>query len=186
MDDTLNNYQVSAQKSLNHIREELKSIRTGKAHPSLVENLIVDAYGGQSKLKLMELSTIMADSASSLVITPYDQSTVQDIEKAVLKSPLGISPIVSGNKISLRFPALSEEQRLKLLKVVSQAVEEEKHVVRNHRDEARRKIKNLFESKEITEDEKFRLEKEIDLASQKIMDELYSIKEKKEKELMEI
>lgn len=176
----------SAQKALSHFKDELNSIRTGKSNPALLESLVVETYGGQSKLKLMELATILTEGPTSLIITPFDPTTIADIEKAILKSPLGISPLVQSDRIIAKIPPLSAEQREKFVKLLGQKSEEKKNVIRFLRDEARKKIRNLFVGKEITEDEKFRLEKEIDLTTQNITDELQKIKENKEKEIMEL
>lgn len=186
MDPILTQFKQSADKVISFLREDLKSIRTGKANASLVENLVVDAYGGQSKLKLLELSTITTEGPSALSIVPYDPSTLGDIEKAILKSPLGISPSVQGNRILAKIPVLSQEQREKFIKVVGQKIEEKKNQVRGFRDEARRKIKTQFEAKEISEDVKFRLEKEIDTQTKIYMEQLQKMKENKEKEIREI
>ena len=168
------------------LKEDLKSIRTGRASPSLVENLLVETYGGQSQLRLLELATIMTDGPSALSITPYDPSVLQDIEKAILKSPLGLTPATQGTKIIIRIPSLNTEQREKYIKVVGDKVEEKKVTIRNHRDDVRRLIKTAFEKKTMSEDEKYRLEKEIDLQSTKFMEEINKIKENKEQEIREV
>lgn len=186
MDPIISDFKQSIEKAISHLMEDLKSIRTGKANPSLVENIVVETYGGQSKLRLMELSTIMANGPSGLIVTPFDSTILSDIEKAILKSPLGVSPVIQGNKIILKFPPLSQEQREKLAKVAQQNVEETKQIIRNHRDDARKKIKQLHESKEMTEDEKFRIEKVIDIQTHKLMETIQKVKESKEKEIMEI
>ncbi|KKQ01797.1 MAG: ribosome recycling factor [Candidatus Roizmanbacteria bacterium GW2011_GWA2_36_23] len=184
--DFVNQFKQQSLQSINVLKDDLKSIRTGRATPSLVENIVVEVYGGQTKLKLVELSNIASDGPSSLSLTPYDVSTISDIEKAILKSPLGISPVVQGNRIIVRIPPLSQEQREKMLKLVGQKIEEKRVVVRNQRDSIRKSIKSSFESKELTEDQKYRLEKDIDDSSQKIMQEIDVIKTSKEKEVMEI
>ncbi|OGK18513.1 hypothetical protein A2866_00880 [Candidatus Roizmanbacteria bacterium RIFCSPHIGHO2_01_FULL_39_8] len=186
MDPILTHFEQSTIKVINFLKEDLKSIRTGKANPSLIENLVVEAYGGQSRLKLLELATLTVEGPSALGITPYDPSTISDIEKAILKSPLGISPAVQGNRILAKIPALSQEQREKFTKIVAQKIEEKKNQIRGARDEARRKIKSQFEAKEISEDEKFREEKDIDNLTKNYMEELQGIKESKEKEIREI
>lgn len=182
----IEDFKQQSEKTLLYLKEDLKSIRTGKSNPALLENLIIETYGGQTKSRLMELATIVGEGPSALSVTPYDPSTLADIERAILKSALGISPAVQGNRIIARIPPLSQEQREKYSKLVSQKVEEKKNVIRGFRDEARRKIKQQFEAKEIREDEKFKFEKDIDAASQQIMDELHLIRDNKEKEIMEI
>ncbi len=182
---------LSEIKSFNHkaisqLKEDLKSIRSGRANPALLENLIAEVYGGSTKLKLLELASIMTEGPSALTIVPFDPSTTSDIERAILKSPLGLTPQVQGSRITVRIPPLSQEQREKLLKVISQSIEEKKQMIRNYRDEARKKLKAQLEKKEITEDDKFRTEKEIDNITQEANTEIQSIRENKEKEIMEV
>lgn len=184
--DPLTEFKQQSLKVIENLKEDLKSIRTGRATPSLVENMMVEAYGGQSKLRMLELATITTDGPSALSIAPFDPSVLTDIEKSILKSPLGISPVVQGNKITLHIPALSQEQREKFIKLVGQKVEERKGIVRNLRDNARKSIKISFEKKEITEDDKFRQEKEIDIASQKYVEEIELHREHKETEIREV
>ncbi|HEX7542594.1 MAG TPA: ribosome recycling factor [Patescibacteria group bacterium] len=184
--DIISAFNQQSSKTIASLKEDLKSIRTGRASPSLVENLNVETYGGQTKLRLLELATIVTEGASSLSISPFDPSVIQDIEKAILKSPLGLTPATQGTKIIIRIPSLNTEQREKYIKVVREKVEEKKITIRNHRDDSRRIIKNSFEKKEMSEDEKYRLEKEIDTQSTKFMEEINVIKENKEKEIMEV
>lgn len=186
MNPVIEEFKILTQKTASHLKEDLKSIRTGRANPSLVEGVVVETYGGQTKLKLMELATIINEDAMILSITPYDPSTIQDIEKAILKSPLGLNPQVQGTKITLRIPPLSEEQRNKMTKLIHQMVEEKKTAVRNFRDDMRRKIKHMFEAKTLTEDQKFRFEKEIDTQTQEVMESIKTIKEHKDSEIMEV
>ncbi len=186
MDPIINDFSQSAQKVINNLKEELKSIRTGRASPSLIENLVVETYGGQAKLRLLELASIATEGVSALSVSPFDPSTLADIERAILKSPLGLSPIVQGNRIIIKIPSLSQEQREKLTKLIGSKVEEKKVIIRNQRDDARKKIKLKLEAKEITEDNKFRLEKEIDNKTQNFMEEIQALKANKEKEIMAV
>ena len=184
--DIVSTFNQQATKTVASLKEDLKAIRTGRASPSLVENLVVETYGSQTKLRLLELSTIMTDGPSSLTITPFDPSTLQDIEKAILKSPLGLTPSVQGSRIIIRVPSLNTEQREKYVKVVGEKIEEKKVTIRNQRDNARKIIKTSFEKKEMGEDEKYHLEKEIDNQATKFMEEINNIRENKEKEIMEV
>ena len=152
----------------------------------MFENLVVEKYGEQTKLKLQELATIGHEGPTLIVITPFDPSTSQDIEKAILKSPFGFTPAPQGNRILLKVPPLSEEQRNKFVKAVNQIIEEKKNTLRNFRDEARKNVKTRFERKEITEDDKFRLEKDIDTLSQSFMDQIAQLKEQKEADIMQV
>lgn len=179
-------FTQSVQKSIDHLKEDLKSIRTGKANPALIENLTIQAYNGQTKLRLMEMATMTIQNANSIIIMPFDPATIRDIEKSILSSPLGFSPQVQGQNILVKIPQLTQEQREKMRKLVGQKIEEKRVLTRNFRDEARKKIKSLLDDKQISEDEKYRLEKEIDDLTKKYIDEIQKIRESKEKEIMEI
>jgi len=184
--DLISEFKQNSQKTIDFLKEDLKSIRTGRASPSLVENLVVETYNGQTKLRLLELATIITEGPQALLIIPFDPSVLLDIEKSVLKSPLGLTPAVQGSKIIIRIPSLNTEQREKYIKIVGEKVEEKKVTIRNHRDDTRRIIKTAFEKKEMGEDEKYRLEKEIDSQTTKFMEEINNIKESKENEIREV
>lgn len=186
MDSLLQNFQYNANKTIQTLKDELKLIRTGRASPALIEDLLVETYGGQAKLKLLELATITTEGPASLLIAPFDLSVIIDIEKAILKSSLGLSPATQGSKILIKIPPLSEEQREKIIKLISQKIEEKKNIIRTHRDDVRRKIKSQLEQKAITEDEKFRQEKEIDNLTHRTIEELQKVKEAKETEISQV
>lgn len=186
MNPIIQEYKQHIQKAVELLKEDLKSIRTGRATPALVENLQVTTYGGSTVLKLREIATITTEGATMLVIVPFDPSTNQDIEKAIMTAAIGLSPASQGTRILVKVPPLDEEQRMKFAKLAGQMVEEKKVSIRGNRDDARRKIKHLVDKKELTEDDKFRFEKEIDDATQKINEEIQSIKEAKEKEIMSV
>lgn len=182
----LTQFKSNLQQTIQALKEELKGIRTGRANPAMVEELPVEAYGGSMTMRLRELATITTDGASALLIAPFDPSTIQDIEKAILKSPLGVSPQTQGTRITVRIPPMSQEQRDKYVKLVGQMVEEKRAIVRNHRDDIRKKIKDEFEKKTLTEDDKYRIEKEIDTLTQKMNESIASVKTAKDAELQEV
>lgn len=182
----LSAFKLSLQQTITALKEELKAIRTGRANPAMIEDIIIDAYGGSTKLRLKELSTITTDGASALLIAPFDPSTIQDIEKGILKSPLGITPQTQGTRITIRIPPMSTEQRDKYSKLVGQMIEEKRSIVRNHRDDVRKKIREEFDHKTITEDDKYRQEKEVDTLTQKANEDIAAIKATKEKEIQEV
>lgn len=184
--DIVSNFKQSTQKTILALKEDLKAIRTGRATPALVENVQVVTYNGTTTLKLKEVATITTEGSQTLVVTPFDPSTTGDIEKGIMTSAIGLSPASQGTRILVKIPPLSQEQREKFIKLSSQKVEERRVSVRGLRDDARRKIKAQLEQKTITEDTRFRLEKEIDTASSEAMDEMDAIKESKEKEIREI
>ncbi|MBI2051973.1 ribosome-recycling factor [Candidatus Roizmanbacteria bacterium] len=184
--DFVSEFKGLSEKTILQLKEDLKVLRTGRANPVLVENLPVSTYGGQTTLKLMEMATITTEGPVDLLIVPFDPSTIADIEKAILASALGLSAQVQGTKIIVKVPQLSQEQREKLKKVVSQKVEERKEIIRNHRDDMRKKIRSRLEKKEITKDAKFRFEKELDTVTHSYMDGIQKIRENKEREIMEV
>lgn len=182
----LTQFKSNLQQTVQALKEELKGIRTGRANPAMVEELSVETYGGSMTMRLRELATITTDGATALLIAPFDPSTIQDIEKAILKSPLGVSPQTQGARITVRIPPMSQEQRDKYVKLVGQMVEEKRSVVRNHRDDIRKKIKDEFEKKTLTEDDKYRIEKEIDSLTQKANESIAEVKSLKDSELQEV
>ncbi|MBP9690886.1 ribosome-recycling factor [Candidatus Woesebacteria bacterium] len=186
MDDFTLRFKAGIHTSTDKLREELKGIRTGRAHTGMVEGMIVEAYGGSMKMKLLELASITTEGNDGIVIMPFDPSTSQDIEKAILTSPLGLMPKIEGSKMTIRIPPLSEEQRLKYVKLVAQMIEETKNTIRRQRENVRKDIKQQFDAKDLTEDDKFRLEKDIDSQISDSNMELQSIKEKKEQEIMAV
>lgn len=168
------------------LKDDLKIIRTGHASPALLENIEVEAYDGAMKMKLMELATIANDSPTVLSVVPFDPSITQDVERAIRKSPLGLSPSTQTSKILITVPSLSDEQRGKYVKLVNEMAESSRHILRGYRDDARKKIKHAIEAKEISEDEKFRIEKLVDDETQKANVQIESVKDKKEKEIMTV
>ncbi|MEK7070859.1 MAG: ribosome recycling factor [Patescibacteria group bacterium] len=186
MNPAVTDFKKHTEQALLHLKEDLKSIRTGRATPALIENMPVETYGGQTTLRLMELATIGTSDPSTLSIQPFDSSVQQDIEKAILKSALGLTPSTQGHIIIVKIPPLSQEQREKYIKLLGQKIEEKRNNVRNFRDDARRKVKHQLEKKEINEDQRFRVEKEIDSLSQSLMEDIQAIKEAKEKEIMQV
>ena len=182
----LNAFKTNIQLTISALKEELKSIRTGRANPAMIEDIIIEAYGGSTKLRLKELSTITTEGASALLIAPFDPSTIQDIEKGILKSPLGISPQTQGTRITIRIPPMSQEQRDKYVKLVGQMIEEKRSIVRNHRDDVRKKIREEFDKKILTEDDKYRMEKEVDTLTQKANEDIATVKTMKDAEIQQV
>lgn len=182
--DFVNNFINKSQNILLKLKDDLRTIRSGKVNPSLIENLIIETYNNTVKLKLKEVATITNVDPTTLQIKPFDRSTIADIEKAILKSPLSVSPKVESDQIMIKFPPLSQEQREKFIKLIRQRVEESRNNIRKVRDEIRKSIRISLENKVITEDQKFRIEKQIDEETKKIMLEIENLKTKKEEEIL--
>ena len=149
-DDILLEAEVSMEKSVDYMVHEFAAVRTGKASPGLVENVDVHAYG--STMKLKQLALITTPEARLLVVQPFDASTVQDIERALKESKIGITPAVEGKIIRLPIPELSEERRKELVRSLHKMAEEARVRVRANRRTALDEAKKLKASGELTED----------------------------------
>jgi ribosome recycling factor len=171
-------------KSLDALRHELAKIRTGRAHPSLLEHVHVDYYGNE--VPIGQAASVAVEDARTLSITPWDKSMVQAIEKAILKSDLGLNPSTAGQVIRIPLPPLTEERRIELGKVVHNEGENAKIAVRNIRRDANHHIKELLKDKEISEDEERKAETEIQDVTNLAVSKVDEIVAEKEKELLEI
>lgn len=166
------------------LKKDLSTIRTGRASPALVEHLKVDYAGVPTPLN--QVATISAPEPRLLVIQPWDRSNVHSIEKAVLKSELGLHPTTDGNVIRLAIPPLSEERRQELTKIVRRRVEERKVIIRNIRHDAINDLRKLEKDKEISEDELKRNLEQLQKITDKAIADTDKIGQAKEKELLEV
>ena len=171
-------------KTISAFRHELSKIRTGRAHPSLLEHISVKYYG--SEVPLNQAGTVGVQDSRTLSITAWDKSVIPDIEKAILNSDLGLNPVTAGNVIHVPLPPLTEERRKELIKVVRAEAEKSKVAVRNIRRDANQSFKNLMKDKDITEDQERRDEERIQKITDKHIQEVDNILAEKEKELLEI
>lgn len=171
-------------KSLEALRHELAKIRTGRAHPSLLEHVHVDYYG--SEVPVGQAATVNIEDARTLSVTPWDKNMVPVIEKAILTSDLGLNPTTAGNVIRIPLPPLTEERRKELGKVVHHEGENSKIAIRNIRRDANHHIKDLLKDKEITEDDERRAEQEIQELTNLAVSKVDEIVAEKEQELLEI
>ena len=172
------------EKTLNVLKDELASIRAGRANPHILDKLQVEAYGSMSPLN--QLGNISVADARCLVISPWDKSLLKSIEKAILASNIGITPTNDGNVIRLVFPELTEERRKDLVKQVKKMGEDTKVAVRNNRREAMDGVKKLKNGKEISEDEAKNMELDIEDTVSKSVAEVDKIIAAKEKELLTV
>ncbi len=171
-------------KSLESLRHELAKIRTGRAHPSLLEHVHVDYYG--SEVPIGQAASVAVEDARTLSVTPWDKSMVQAIEKAILKSDLGLNPTTAGQVIRIPLPPLTEERRIELGKVVHNEGENAKIAIRNIRRDANHHIKGLLRDKDISEDEERKAELDIQQVTDVAVSKVDEIVAEKEKELLEI
>jgi len=177
---------LKMQKVLEVLKTDLATVRTGRAAPSLVENIVISSYGGTQKLKVMELATINATDIHTLLITPFDGSIIGEIQKGIMEANVGLTPTIDGQAIRISIPLLSEERRQELIHLMKQKLENGKIMVRQVRHEAMIDIKKQYTNKEISQDEQLRLEKEVQNSTDKIMGEIEGLGKRKEEELMQI
>ena len=166
------------------LKKELAGIRTGRASTALVEHLRIDYSGVPTPLN--QIARITAPEARLLVIQPWDKNVIHGIEKAILKSDLGLTPLSDGNIIRLNIPPLTEERRIELTKIVKKRVEEGKIAIRNVRHEALAKLKDLEKNKEISQDDEKRAENQLQKLTDAIIAEAEQIGHNKEAEIIQI
>ncbi|MFD3445495.1 ribosome recycling factor [Microbacteriaceae bacterium 4G12] len=172
------------EKAISAYTRELGTIRAGRASASVLEKVTVDYYGAPTPV--IQLANITVPEARLLVIQPYDKSSIGDIEKAILKSDLGLNPSNDGTVIRIAFPALTEERRRDLVKVVKKYAEEAKVAVRNVRRDANDELKKLEKNGEITEDDLRGYTEDIQKETDKHIVKIDDVTKNKEKEIMEV
>jgi ribosome recycling factor len=181
---TIASLEKKMQASLEGMKADLATIRTGRASPALVSRLKVDYLGVLTPLN--QMASISAPEARLLVIQPWDKSTIKSIEKAIQQSELSLTPASDGNVIRLAIPPLSEERRQELIKIVRRRLEERKVILRNLRRDAVNDVKNLEKSKEISQDESKRSIDQLQKLTDRVTQEAEKIGLDKEKELAEV
>ena len=183
-DDILLEAEMTMEKSVDYLTHEFSGVRTGKASPSLVENLDVQAYG--STMKLKQLALITTPESRLLVVQPFDAATVQDIERALKESKIGITPAVDGKIIRLPIPELSEERRKELAKALGKMAEEARVHVRANRRAALDEAKKLKAAGGVSEDELRDAENEIQKLTDRFVKSIDDHLKHKEAEIMKV
>lgn len=176
----------SMQKSVDYTTQEFTSIRTGKASPSLVENLDVNVPSYGSVMKLKGLAVITTPEPRMLIVSPFDPSTVEDIDKAIRESKLGLNPVNEGTKLRLPIPELSEERRVELVKSVKAMAEEGRVRIRGARKDGMDLGKKMKADNEITEDGQRDYEASVQDLTNKFVKQIDELVEAKEKEVMTV
>ncbi|MCX7778839.1 MAG: ribosome recycling factor [Patescibacteria group bacterium] len=184
MSTLIDSYQKDFEKIIEFLKREITSLRTSRASSVLVENLIVEAYG--TKMPLKQLAGITVPEARTILIEPWDKNNLKNIEKAFQNSGLGLTPIVENNLLRISVPPLNEEKRKELVRLLHQKAESARIAVRGVRDKIREEIFQKERKREIGEDEKYRLFKELDEKIKKINEEIENLIERKEKEIVSI
>jgi len=179
--EVLKEIEDSMRKSVSATKREFSELRSGRANPKMVEGIRVSYYGTPTLLK--EIATIGIPEARMVVINPFDPTSLKDIEKAILQSELGITPINDGKLIRLIVPPLSQERRQDMIKIVKKIAEEGKVSIRTIRRDGKEKIKSLEKDKKISEDARFKAEEELQQLTDKYIKETDTVLGEKEKEL---
>jgi len=184
IDEITQDARARMVKSVESLRTELTKIRTGRAHPSLLDQVTVDYYGSMTPIK--QVANVVAEDSRTLAVTPWEKPMVKAIEKAIMSADLGLNPLTAGTVIRVPMPALTEERRRDLVRVVKAEGESGKVAVRNIRRDANSDFKELLKEKEISEDESRNAEEAIQKLTDKYVAEIDVLLDAKEKEMMEI
>ena len=184
MQEVIQGVKPKFSAAVEFLQGELTTIRTGRAHPGLVEDIMAEAYGAQTPIK--GLATINVPDSKTLVIDPWDKSVIKSIESALRKADLGINPVVDGQIIRLVMPEMTEENRKEMVRKMKEKLEEAKVKVRSLREDARGKITQMEKDKEISEDDKFKMQDELDKETKSSTEQIDKIGKAKEEEIMTI
>ncbi|KAB3531350.1 ribosome recycling factor [Alkaliphilus serpentinus] len=172
------------QKTINVIKDDLNSIRAGRANPAMLDKITVDYYGTTTPLK--QIASVSAPEPRMIIVQPYDKSAMQLIEKAIMTSDLGINPSNDGKIIRLNIPMLTEERRRDLSKLAKKTAEEGKITIRNERRDANDSLKKLHKDGELTEDDLKKAQDEVQKLTDKFIQQIDDLLAKKEVEIMEV
>lgn len=184
MEPILELHKKDLDKSLDNLNNDLATMRVGRANPMIVENILIEAYGVKTPLK--QLASISVPEARTILIQPWDKTVSKDIEKGISAANIGINPVNEGAQIRLSVPPLTEESRKELVKAVGEKMEKTKIVIRQIRDKIRDDITKQEKNKEITEDDKYAMQKKLDDLIKDYNEKIKLVGEKKEKEIMTI
>jgi ribosome recycling factor len=182
-DDILLDCEERMEKGADHFRDELRGLRTGRATPALVDSLRIEYYGSPTPLK--QVAQISTPDPQQIVIRPYEATILKDIEKAIRASDLGLSPSNDGKLIRLQVPAMSGEQRQKMVQRIKKMAEEAKVALRNIRRDSNKHFDAAEKAKEMTEDERDSGKEEVQKLLKKYEDSVEQLAEKKTKEILE-
>jgi ribosome recycling factor len=174
------------QKVIDSLTTDIGGIRTGRATPSLVENIVVPAYGGTQRLRVMEVASISSPDPSQIVISPWDKSIIGDIKKGIMEANIGMNPSVDGEVLRISMQPLTTEDREKYVKLLSQKLEVGRVAIRQVRADEMHEIKKSFEAKEITEDDKRDQETKLQQLTDSFISKIEEMGEKKKVELLQI
>lgn len=184
VDDIQKRTTERMQKSVESLRHELAKIRTGRAHPSLLEHVKVEYYGNE--VPISQVATVTAEDARTLTVTPWEKNMVSLVDKAIRSSDLGLNPATAGLVIRVPMPPLTEQRRKELIKVVRHEGENGKVAIRNIRRDANAEIKVALKEKQISEDQERRIEEQIQKLTDQYIKEIDALLDEKEADLIAI
>lgn len=184
IDDILKDAKTRMGKSVDSLESEMTRLRTGRAHPSLLEHVRVDYYGSETPLS--QVANINTEDARTLTVTPWEQGMVQAVEKAIINSDLGLNPNTAGTIIRVPVPPMTEERRKDMVKVVRAEAESARVSVRNIRRDANSDLKELEKEKEISKDDLRKSEEDVQKLTDAAIKNVDEVLQKKEDDLMEV
>ena len=184
LDDLKKDARERMTKCVQNFQSDLKKLRTGRAHPSLIEHLRVDYYG--SEVPLQQVASISVEDGRTLVVSPWEKTVVQAIEKAIHKSDLGLNPMTAGTIIRIPMPPLTEERRRDITKLLRHDAENARVAVRNVRRDVMNDIKELLKEKLVSQDDERRAEAEVQKLTDKHVADVDQLLAAKEKEVMQV
>ncbi|MFC1612928.1 ribosome recycling factor [Patescibacteria group bacterium] len=181
MSQIIEQYKLDFEKAIEHLKIEISSIKTGRATPILVENIQVNCYG--SKMPIPQLASINVPEPKNIVIKPWDKTIIKEIEKAIVNANIGLNPVNEGEQLRITLPALTEEDRITLVKLLHQKLEKSRIAIRGIRDKIKDIIIKMEKDKEIGEDERYREQKELDEVTTEYNEKIKEIGDRKEAEI---
>jgi len=184
VEEVLESLKSDMEKVVSQLKKEYERVRTGRATPALLDGIKVDYYG--TPMPINQVANISVPEPRLITIQPWDKGIMPEIEKAIQRSELGLTPMNDGKVIRIAIPPLTEERRKELVRVVKKMAEEKKVELRNHRREANETLKDLKKEKVITEDDLFRYQEEVQKITDSFVEKIDALLESKEKEIMEI
>ena len=182
-DEILSDLRKRMGKTVDALNREFNKIRTGRATPALLEGIKVECY--ETQMPIEQVASISVPESRLIIVQPWDQSIIGDIEKAILKSELGLTPMNDGKIIRIAIPPLTEERRKELAKLARKIAEESKIAIRNQRRDANEMFKDLKNEKEISEDEFYKCQNEVQKITDEFIKKIDEITAQKEKEILE-
>lgn len=182
--DVVNDAERRMQKAVEAAQHDYQGIRTGRANPALLDRVTVEYYG--SSLPVNQVATISVPEPRQIVIAPWDRGAIPHIERAILKSDLGLTPMTDGNVVRLNIPSLTEERRRDLIKQLHKKAEEHRVAVRNVRRDANEDLKRMEKAGEVSEDDVHRGQEQTQKLTEKYIDQIDRLTKAKEEELLEV